>query len=142
MKESAPERGAGSDESHRATDLWQDSPSGTPWPGVVRTSSSNGEDNQSYPVSVEVSLAPNAAVCGSLGCRETGPLLSISVVGEDRVLCPDCATDFARSQSERGLDSAERSPEGEPEARGSGKSDGKRSDQSVTSGGSCGVGHE
>ena len=47
MKQSAPEWGAGSDESHRAMDLWQDSPSGTPWPGFVRTSFSNAGGNQS-----------------------------------------------------------------------------------------------
>ena len=45
----------------------------------------------------------------------------------------------SRFQSERGLDSAERSPEGEPEARASGKSDGTRSDRSETSGGAVAV---
>ena len=45
----------------------------------------------------------------------------------------------ALSQSERGLDSAERSPTGDPEARASGKSGAARSDRRETSGGSCGV---
>lgn len=107
MKDSAPERGAGSDDSHRATDLWKDSPSGTPWPGVVRTGSSNAEVNQSCPVSVSSENTPLSA-------------------------CD------AKTQSERGLDSAERSPDGEPEARASGKSDGTRSDRSETSSGGCG----
>lgn len=44
-------------------------------------------------------------------------------------------TGSTRSQRSRGLDSAERSPKGDPEARGSGKSDGKRSDRSETTGG-------
>jgi hypothetical protein len=37
MNKPDPKRGDRSDESHRARS-WQDSPSGTPWPGVVRTS--------------------------------------------------------------------------------------------------------
>ena len=44
-------------------------------------------------------------------------------------------TGGAFTQRSRGLDSAERSPDGEPEARGSGKSDGTRSDRSETTGG-------
>ena len=51
-----------------------------------------------------------------------------------------CQTpDSAKTQSERGLDSAERSAEAEPEARASGKSDGTRSDRSETSGGAVAV---
>jgi len=50
--------------------------------------------------------------------------------------CSGCQTpDSAKTQSERGLDSAEWSAEAEPEARASGKSDGKRSDRRETSGG-------
>jgi hypothetical protein len=44
---------------------------------------------------------------------------------------PSCP---ARSQSERGLDSAEWSPAGDPEARVSGKSAAQRSEQRETSG--------
>ena len=50
----------------------------------------------------------------------------------DRSTSPESA-DSSRSQSERGLDSAEWSPEGEPEARASGKSD---REGAKTSGGS------
>jgi len=82
MNKSAPQGGAGSDESHRAMDLWQDSPSGTPWPGVVRTSFSNADALE---------------------------------------FCP--TTGSATSQSERGLDSADPSPDGERSARASGISD-------------------
>jgi len=46
-------------------------------------------------------------------------------------------TGGAFSQRSRGLDSEERSPSGDPDDRGSGKSDGTRSDRSETSGGSC-----
>jgi hypothetical protein len=43
---------------------------------------------------------------------------------------------LASGKSERGLDSAEWSPSGEPEARASGKSAAQRSEQRETSGGS------
>ena len=46
-------------------------------------------------------------------------------------------TGGAFSQRSRGLDSEERSPSGDPDDRGSGKSDGTRSDRRETSGGSC-----
>ena len=144
--DTAPEGGAGSDDTHRDNGSvagiarWD-----TCGRGIVRTGSSNADAIDSYPQEVEVSLAPDAAVCGSLGCRESGSQLRVTVGGETRVLCPDCATEFAerkagrsRAQSERGLDSAERSAEAEPEARTSGQSDGTRSVRSETSGGSGG----
>jgi len=49
--------------------------------------------------------------------------------------CALAASGVAGSQSERGLDSAEWSPEGDPEARASGKSGAARSDRRETSGG-------
>jgi len=143
--DTAPEGGAGSDvPTGRDCCRRQERPEGHRG-RCVRTGSSNADAIDSYPQEVEVSLAPNAAVCGSLGCRESGSQLRVTVGGETRVLCPDHATEFAerkadrsRAQSERGLDSAERSAEAEPEARGSGKSDGTRSDRSETSGGGGG----
>jgi hypothetical protein len=145
--EASPRMGAGSDESHRAESCCgrQDSPSGTPCErGCVRTGSSNADHNQSFSETVETRLATNAAVCGSLGCRESGTLLRVTVEGETRVLCADCVTGFverkassSRSQSERDLDLPE--PRGSGEGRASGKSDGTRSDRSETSGG-CGGG--
>jgi hypothetical protein len=83
MKESAPERGAGSDDP-TGIGLWQDRPVGHLWTGCVRTGSS-------YPEAID-----------SNALRASGS---------------------SRSQSDRGLDSAERSPDGEPEARGRGKSE-------------------
>ena len=44
-------------------------------------------------------------------------------------------TDSVRSQSDRGLDSAERSPDGEPEARGSGKREERQRRPRTTAGG-------
>jgi len=47
------------------------------------------------------------------------------------------ATDSANSQSERGLDSAERSPDGEPEARASGRREERQGRPKTTAGGRC-----
>jgi hypothetical protein len=100
MNESAPKGGAGSDESHRASCCSrQDSPSGTPCErGCVRTGSSNADANQSYPRYPEVALAPDAVVCGSLGCRETEPLLSVTEGSDSRVLCADCVVEFVEGE--------------------------------------------
>jgi len=88
---------------------------------------------------------------GRLGFGRTGPsdgLLSGSVRtgSSDADPIEFCPTSQrlpllgrSRAQSERGLDSAEWSPEGDPEARASGKSGAARSDRRETSGGSGGV---
>jgi len=93
MKESAPERGAGSDDSHRG----KGSVAGIArWEHLggwcVRTGSSNADAIEDCPLSD-----------GSF---------SISSLASS-----------SRSQRSRGLDSAERPPEGGSEARGSGKSE-------------------
>ena len=136
--EASPRKGAGSDEPTGRLNFGRMGPSDGLLMGSVRTGSSNGETLEDCPEQIQLRLATDAAVCGSLGCRETEPLLSVTVAGEDRVLCPDHATDWARSQSDRGLDSAERSAAAEPEARGSGKRE-ERQRRPKTSGGSCEV---
>jgi hypothetical protein len=145
MNESAPKGGAGSDDpTGRNCCRRQDRPAGHCGRCIVRTGSSNADHNQPFPETVETRLATNAAACGSLGCRESGTLLRVTVEGETRVLCADCVTGFverkassSRSQSERDLDLPE--PRGSGEGRASGKSDGTRSDRRETSGG-CGGG--
>ena len=108
MNESAPERGAGSDDPHRGVGSvagiarWV-----TLGKVIVRTGSSNVD-------AIEF-------------CHRTC------------VACPfSISASSSRSQSERGLDLADPSPEGERSARASGKSDGTRSDRSETSSGGCG----
>ena len=44
---------------------------------------------------VAVRWAVDAVCCGSLGCREESGLLSVTVDGEKRVLCAECAAEFA-----------------------------------------------
>jgi len=44
---------------------------------------------------VAVRWAVDAVCCGSLGCREESGLLSVTVDGENRVLCAECAAEFA-----------------------------------------------
>jgi len=39
---------------------------------------------------VAVEEAPQAAVCGALGCRETDGLQKVTRGGQSRVLCPSC----------------------------------------------------
>jgi hypothetical protein len=89
--------------------LWQVRPEGHLGMGGVRTGSSNADANQ---------LFHRSRVSSS---------------------CSISMADSARSQSERGLDSAERSPSGEPEARASGKSGAARSDRRETCGGAVAV---
>lgn len=47
-----------------------------------------------------VAFAVNADCCGALGCRGGEALLSVTVGGKTRVLCPECAADFVRRRSE------------------------------------------
>lgn len=101
MEGSAPQRGAGSDDSHRGNGSvagiarWEHS-CGI---GCVRTSFSERDTNEDFPTEVEASFAPNAAVCGALGCRETAVLLSVKAEGEQRVLCSECVVDFVERVS-------------------------------------------
>jgi hypothetical protein len=69
------------------------------------------------------------------GHLEGGEVRTGSSDADDIQLCAT-TTSGANPQSERGLDSAEWSPYGEPEARASGKSAAKRSEASETTGGS------
>ena len=66
----------------------------------VRVSASNADDNQDFPACVETRLATEAVVCGSLGCRETGGLLTVELPGKERVLCPDCAAVFVEQEAD------------------------------------------
>ena len=81
---------------------WAESPSGHRESGCVRINSSNGETIEDCPTQIQLRLAPNAVVCGALGCRETEPLLSVTVGAESRVLCPDCATEFVEQEGADG----------------------------------------
>ena len=47
-----------------------------------------------------VRFAVDAVCCGALGCRVEEPLLSVTVGGDSRVLCPDCAAEFVRRRSQ------------------------------------------
>lgn len=38
-----------------------------------------------------VEFAPQASVCGALGCRETDALVRVDRGPRERVLCPECA---------------------------------------------------
>jgi hypothetical protein len=100
MKESAPERGAGSDDpTGRDCCRRQDRPAGHLEGGEVRTGSSNADGNDSNALDVEVSLAPNAAVCGSLGCRKGGKFARVTVGAKTRVLCPQHAVEFVEREA-------------------------------------------
>ena len=46
-----------------------------------------------------VAFAVNADCCGALGCRTGEVLLSVTVGGKTRVLCPECAAKFVRRRS-------------------------------------------
>ena len=37
-----------------------------------------------------------ADCCGAIGCHVEQPLVSVSVPGEDRVLCRNCAAEFVQ----------------------------------------------
>ena len=112
MSKPDPKRGDRSDDPTGLRDLWQDRPAGHLGRDVVRTGSSNAERDKAN---------PNQPIETNL------PRQTVSTAYS------------AFTQSERGLDSAERSPEGDPEARASGKSGGTRSDRSETSCGWRGV---
>jgi len=105
MNESATERGAGSDEPTGRLNFGRMGPSDGHRGRYVRTGSSCADPIQ---------------FC----YRESSGSFSISLLPSS-----------SRSQSDRGLDSAERSAAAEPEARGSGKSGAARSDRRETSGG-------
>jgi len=109
MNKPDPIRGDRSDDPTGLRDLWQDRPAGHLDGVIVRTGSSNADAIQ---------------FCPRSRCS-TSPISS--------------SASSSRSQSDRGLDSAERSAVAEPEARGSGKSGGKRRDRRETSGGSGAV---
>jgi len=47
-----------------------------------------------------VRFAVDAVCCGKLGCAVEEPLLSVTVGGDSRVLCPDCAAEFVRGRSQ------------------------------------------
>ena len=92
--EASPTKGAGSDEPTGRLIFGRMGPSDGLLSGSVRTGSSNAETIEDCPVELQAALAPDAAVCGSLGCRETEPLLSVTVETESRVLCSDCVAEF------------------------------------------------
>jgi len=86
------------DDFRSTLERWAESPSGHRGSGCVRINSSNGETIEDCPTQIQLRLAPNAVVCGALGCRETEPLLSVTVDTESRVLCSDCATEFVEQE--------------------------------------------
>ena len=91
----APENGASADEpTGRLVVGGRPARWDTCGKGIVRNGSSNAKAIEDCPTQVQLRLAPNAVVCGSLGCREVEPLLSVTVETESRVLCSDCATKF------------------------------------------------
>ena len=66
---------------------------------IVRTGSSNADGNDSNATDVEVALAPNAAVCGSLGCRNGGKFARVTVGAKTRVLCVQHAIEFVEREA-------------------------------------------
>ena len=48
---------------------------------------------------VAVRFAVGAVCCGALGCRAEEGLLSVTVAGEERVLCADHAEEFVEERS-------------------------------------------
>ena len=67
----------------------------------------NGQERLSAAVSRRVRcgadavrFAVDAVCCGALGCRVEETLLSVTVGGDSRVLCPDCAAEFVRRRSQ------------------------------------------
>lgn len=67
------------------------------------------------------------------------PIISNGPRLNRRLAVRDADDRRSNGKSERGLDLAEWSPKGDPEARASGKSGGTRSDRSETSGGAVAV---
>ena len=49
---------------------------------------------------VVVRFAVDAVCCGALGCRCGEGLLSVTVDGKERVVCPDCAVEFVEEELE------------------------------------------
>ena len=46
-----------------------------------------------------LSAAPKAVCCGAAGCRRSDRLVTVTVGGEERVLCSQCAETFARRKA-------------------------------------------
>jgi hypothetical protein len=94
MMEASPTKGAGSDESHRDNGSVAGFARWDTLGGCVRTGPSLTEAIEDCPREVEVSLAPDAAVCGCAGCRAGERLLSVTVSSKTRVLCRSCSREF------------------------------------------------